>query len=69
MQEHGHELMSMMAGGASSEDVVPVQDEDHLYLVMEYLAGGDVMVRFLPVALRWSFTMSPHALECCDISC
>lgn len=23
-----------------------VQDEDHLYLMMEYLPGGDVMVRY-----------------------
>ena len=28
---------------------VAAQDDDYLYLIMEYLPGGDVMVRALPV--------------------
>ena len=48
MQRHGTELVSVIAGHAWFEDVMSLQDEDYLYLVMEYLAGGDVMVSRIP---------------------
>lgn len=54
---------------AWSEVVVVLQDDNYLYLVMEYLAGGDVMVRLQQALLRWSLGMSPHVFECCNISC
>ncbi len=35
-----------------------VQDDDCLYLIMEYLPGGDVMVRTLLLA-RYRFVAAP----------
>ena len=40
---------------------VAAQDDDYLYLIMEYLPGGDVMVRTLPLA-RCRFQL-PRAAE------
>ncbi len=48
LQRHGTESVSVIAGHAWFEDVMSLQDEDYLYLVMEYLAGGDVMVSSIP---------------------
>ncbi len=44
VQGHGAEPVSVCAGHVGYEDSMPLQDDDYLYLVMEYLAGGDVMV-------------------------
>ena len=44
VQGHGTKPVSVINRYVGYEDSMPLQDDDYLYLVMEYLAGGDVMV-------------------------
>ena len=48
--------------------LLELQDDDHLYLVMEYLAGGDVMVSVMPshaCAQLVHSAMVPFSHEAC----